>query len=143
MRVLVVVANETVTGRALLEELFALHAEQDSLEAFVVCPALNFRLRHWLSDEDRARQAAEQRLAESLAALRERGIKSDGVVGDAHPVQAADDALRLFHADEIVVSTHPPDRSNWLEADIPSRIAARFYQPVTHVVVNLLEETPP
>jgi hypothetical protein len=139
MRVLVV-ANETVTGKALLNELLARHAEHQPLEVFVVCPALNSRLRLWLSDDDEAREAAERRLGESLAALRDRGIEADGMVGDAQPLQAADDALRLFQADEIVVSTHPPERSNWLEAEIPSRIAARFHQPVTHVVVDLVSE---
>ena len=75
-----------------------------------VCPALNSPLRHWASDEDGARAKAERRLGESLAALASAGVEARGEVGDADPVQAMDDALRTFGADEIVISTHPPGR---------------------------------
>ncbi len=39
--------------------------------------------------------------------LREAGINARGEVGDADPLQAIEDALRTFGADEIVISTHP------------------------------------
>jgi hypothetical protein len=60
-------------------------------------------------------------------------------VGDAEPVQAMEDALRLFGADEIIISTHPRaartgsrrDRRNGRE---------RFAVPITHVVVDLPAE---
>jgi hypothetical protein len=136
MKVLVV-ANETVTGTELLDLLLERRREHSALEVLVVCPALNSRLRHWLSDDDGAREAAEGRLNESLATLRDQGIDARGFVGDANPLIAIGDGLRLLDADEIIVSTHPPERSNWLEANVPERAAARFFQPVTHVVVDL------
>ena len=43
----------------------------------------------------------------------------------------------MFPADEIVVSTHPPGRSNWLEHGIVERAGERFDLPITHVVVDL------
>ena len=52
-------------------------------------------------------------------------------------VQAMEDALRLYSADEVIISTHPPGRSNWLEHDVVSRAQERFEVPVTHVVVDL------
>jgi hypothetical protein len=52
-------------------------------------------------------------------------------------VQAVEDALRTFGADEIIVSTHPLGRSNWLEAKVVERVRERFDVPVTHVVVDL------
>ena len=40
-------------------------------------------------------------------------------------------------ADEVVVSTHPPGRSNWLEQGVVEQARLRFDVPVTHVVVDL------
>jgi GABA permease len=51
-----------------------------------------------------------------------------------------DDALRTFGADEIVISTHPPGRSNWLEKEIIARARERYDVPITHVVVDLEAE---
>ena len=105
-----------------------------------VTPALNTRIRHWTSDEDTARTAAQIRLDESLAALSKDGIDARGTVGDDDPIQAIEDSLRMFPADEIVVSTHPPGRSNWLEHGIVERASERFDLPITHVVVDLEAE---
>jgi hypothetical protein len=137
-RRILVVANETVAGRALRGEVVRrAGAEADVL---VVCPALNSPLRHWASDEDGARAEAERRLAESLEALATEGVEARGEVGDADPVQAMDDALRTFGADEIVISTHPPGRSNWLEKKVIERARERYPVPITHVVVDLERE---
>jgi GABA permease len=132
---ILVVANETLAGPTLMEEVRGrLHNETQVL---VVCPALNSRLRHWTSDEDSARTLAHGRLEESLARLSAAGVEARGCVGDADPLQAVADALREFDADEIVVSTHPPDRSHWLERNITERVRRLFAIPVTHVVVDL------
>jgi Universal stress protein family len=136
---LLVVANETVAGRALREEV--VRRAQGGTEVLVVSPALNTQLRHWASDEDRAREVAQARLDESLAALAEAGVEARGEVGDADPVQAIEDALRTFGADEIVVSTHPPGRSNWLEKGVIERSRERYGCPLTHVVVDLEAES--
>ena len=45
-----------------------------------------------------------------------------------------EDALRRFPADEVIISTHPAGRSNWLEHDVVNRAQDRFDLPVTHVV---------
>jgi hypothetical protein len=132
---ILVVANETVAGRALRGEVVR-RAGADA-DVLVVCPALNSPLRHWASDEDGARAEAERRLADSLTALAAEGVGARGEVGDADPVQAMDDALRTFGADEIVISTHPPGRSNWLEKEVIDRARERYGCPITHVVVDL------
>ncbi|TMJ97285.1 MAG: universal stress protein, partial [Actinobacteria bacterium] len=136
---ILVIANETVAGRALRRELLT-RADGCAAEVLVVCPALNSRLRHWLSDEDRARMDAERRLEASLGALADLGVEARGLIGDADPLVAVEDALRGFAAEELVVSTHPPGRSNWLERDVARRCAERFLLPVTHVVVDLERE---
>jgi len=105
-----------------------------------VTPALNSPLKHWVSDEDDARAAAQERLSESLAKLAAAGVQARGEVGDGDPLQAMEDALRTFGADEIIISTHPEGRSNWLERDIVEKARERFAVPITHVVVDLERE---
>ena len=131
-----VVANETVGGGELLE-LLGHKSVGVREEMLLVCPALNSRVRTWTSDEDGARAAAQARLDASLARLTEAGVSARGEIGDGDPLQALEDALRLFPADEIVVSTHPPGRSNWLEQGVVEQARMRFDVPVTHVVVDL------
>src|SRR5437764_924842 len=46
------------------------------------------------------------------------------------------DALALFPADEVVIATHPPGRSSWLERNVVSRARARFHTPIHHLVVE-------
>jgi len=135
---ILVVANETCAGRALLEELRSRVSVGD--EVMVVAPALNSRLRHLFADTDKATAEAEERLSESLRALRDAGIEARGAVGDSDPVQAIEDTLFEFDATQIVISTHPADHSNWLEKRVVERAAQRFSQPITHVVVDLAAE---
>ena len=106
----------------------------------MVCPALTGRVRRWFSDVDSGVAAASQRLEASLAELAGLGVTARGEIGDGDPLQAIDDALRVFAADEIVISTHPRQRSNWLEKRVVERARARFAVPVTHVVVDLERE---
>ena len=135
-RRILVIANETVGGEELLA-ILQRKAESVREQVLVVCPALNSQLRHWASDEDGARAAAQERLDASLTRLRGLGIQADGEVGDGDPLQAIEDALRTFGADEIVISTHPEGRSNWLERNVVGSARERFDVPITHVVVDL------
>ena len=68
-------------------------------------------------------------------------MNATGQLGDQDPIQALDDALRVFEADEIVISTHPPARSNWLEKQIVRKARESYSVPVTHVVVDLVHES--
>ena len=138
-RRILVIANETVGGQA-LRSVIEERAAGSRENVLVVSPALNSPLRHWTSDEDQARAAAQERLERSLARLREAGVNARGEVGDAEPVQAMEDALRTFGADEIIISTHPEGRSNWLERGVVTRARERFAVPITHVVVDLEAE---
>ncbi|HZO50655.1 MAG TPA: hypothetical protein VFB26_10955 [Gaiellaceae bacterium] len=140
-RRVLVVANETVEGEELLAEL---RRRAQDAEVFVVCPALNTKLRHWASDEDPARLAAQARLDRSLARLEAAGLDARGEIGDADPLQAVEDALRVLGgADEVVLSTHPEGRSHWLERGVVESVRERFDLPVTHVVVDLESQPAP
>ncbi len=133
---LLVVANETVGGTELLNRL-----KQDAAGAktavLVVVPALNTPVKTWASDTDGARAAAEERLGASLTAMQAVGIDARGEIGDGDPLQAIEDVLRTFAPDELVISTHPAGRSNWLERGVVEAARERFDVPVVHVVVDL------
>jgi GABA permease len=135
-RRVLVMANETVGGEELLSAISTLALVQTT-SFLVVCPALNTRLKTWTSDEDPARKAAQERLDATLERLGSVGINARGEVGDGDPLVAIEDAVRTFHPDEIVISTHPPGRSNWLERGVVDGVRVRFDVPVTHVVVDL------
>ena len=136
-----VVANETVGGRALLNEIRSRTSDRRT-EILVVVPALTSSpLEHWASDVDGALADAQRRLDESLRRMGEAGIPARGHVGDHHEPQASiEDALRTFAADELIISTHPPERSRWLERGVVERAREDVPLPVTHVVVDLEAE---
>src|SRR6478672_6853230 len=132
-----VVANETVGGSQLLDTIRGRIAGRSDARVLVVCPALTSPLRHWASDEDDARQKAQDRLEASLRAMQGAGIQASGEIGDGDPIQAVEDALRTFRPDELVVSTHPVGKSHWLERGVVDKARERFALPVTHVTVVL------
>ena len=101
----------------------------------LVAPALNSRLRFWMTDDARARAQAEARLLTCLEGLRREGISAEGRVGDSDPFLAVSDAIPLSPVDEIIIATHPEGRSNWLERRLPEQVQAAFPQPVRHVIV--------
>jgi hypothetical protein len=76
-------------------------------DVVVLAPALNSRLAQWLSDLEEARFEAQRRLAISVGTLAAAGLDARGIVGDADPVQAVEDALRTFPAHELVFLTAP------------------------------------
>jgi hypothetical protein len=134
-----VVANETVGGRALLSEIEYRCRGRNS-EILVVTPAITSAVKHWLSDVDEAIDAAEARRADSVRTIEALGLRARGEVGDSDPNVAIEDALRTFPADEVIISTHPPDRSRWLERGVVRRARDDVELPVTHVVVDLEAE---
>ena len=132
-RNVLVIANRTCPCPNLADAVAA-RGRPESIDALVVAPALNSRLRHWVSDTDGAVAGARARLAVAVAELAARGVQARGEVGDAHPLLAIEDALATFPADEIIIVTHPPERSNWLEHGLVEKAVGRFDLPITHLV---------
>jgi hypothetical protein len=139
---LLVVANETVGGRALLAEIEN-RCKGRRCEILVVVPALtSSQLEHWASDVDQAIADARRRLDDSVRTMESSGLNVRGEVGDHNdPNAAIEDALRAFAADEVIISTHPPERSRWLERGEVEKARAEVPLPVAHVVVDLAAET--
>jgi hypothetical protein len=138
---LLVVANETVGGRALLAEIGERCGDR-RCEILVVTPALAAsRADLWASDIDEAIVLARQRMELSVIEIEQRlNLKATGEIGDSDPNVAIEDALRVFPADEIVISTHPPQTSRWLESGVVERAREEIDLPITHVVVDLAAE---
>jgi hypothetical protein len=136
-----VIANETVAGRALTEALDR-RAGGGELRVTVVCP-VNAPREGYVVYKDTRLAAARRRLDRTLAHLLESGIAADGFVVDADPVDAVRDALSQLEppVDEIVVSTHPEQKSGWLRRHVVDRIRKVAGDiPVEHVVVDLESE---
>lgn len=136
-RRILVIANETCAAHGVVDEVR--YRAGEGGEVLVVAPALaRSRLEHWLtSDLESRREIAADRLARSLRAFAEAGLSARGHLGDQDPLQALDDALRVYDPDEVVISTHPHSRSNWLERQVVTRARERYPVPITHVVVDL------
>jgi hypothetical protein len=131
---ILVISDGTSTSAAFTDEVVG-RAAGRPLEVLVVVPALGSRLSHWTGD-DQARHDAEGNLEQTVAALSAAGVGARGEVGSDDPVQAADDALREFPADEIVFATHPDDQANWKERGVVEIARDRYDLPVAHVAVD-------
>jgi predicted deacetylase len=140
MKHVLVIANETVAGQSLIDALEQRKA--DDLLVTVIAP-VNQPREGYVVYEDTRRASAGRRLNKTLETLRAGGIKASGYVVDADPVAAVRDALAQLdpRPDEIIVSTHPRQRSGWLRRDVVERIRRAAGQiPVEHVVVDLEKE---
>ncbi|MBA2240684.1 MAG: hypothetical protein H0W09_05505 [Solirubrobacterales bacterium] len=71
-------------------------------ELLVLAPIVQSRLERWASDLASPRFDAQRALAVSLATLAAAGIDAHGRVGDEQTVQAVEDALAAFPAQEVV-----------------------------------------
>ena len=131
-----VVANRTLEGEDLRAELRRRAAGGAHLQ--FVAPILASRVHYIASDCDKELLEARARLDAALAWARAEGIDADGEVGDPNAALGAiEDALRLNGADEVIISTHPRGKSNWLETGIVERLREELDIPVQHVVVDL------
>src|SRR6476661_5686037 len=131
---LLVVANETVVGKPLIDAVKA-RAARGPVEVHVICPQ-NHPRAGWVQYEEDGRWAAENRLKATLARLQEAGIQATGAIEDPDPYTAIMDELGRADYDEIIVSTHPETRSGWLRRDLIQRVKQATRRPIEHVVVE-------
>jgi hypothetical protein len=139
---ILVVANETVTGRKLIEAIER-RKGADDLHVTVLAP-VSQPARSYVVYEDTRRAAAGRRLDRTLSLLRDESIPAHGLVVETDPVTAVKDALAQLEplVDEIVVATHPQQKSGWLRKNVVDRITdAAEGRPVEHVVVDVSGET--
>jgi hypothetical protein len=141
-RRILVLANETLAGEGVVAEVEYRAADHDA-DVLVVAPTLvEGRLAHFLGGgAEAAREQAQERLDDSVDALVVAGFAARGELGDSDPMQALDDAFRVFRPDEVIISTHPPARSHGLERRVVQQARSRYQVPVHHIVVDLELET--
>jgi hypothetical protein len=139
---ILVVANETVVSRTLVDAIEA-HAGGAPLEVTVVAP-VNQPRQGYVVYYDTRKAAARRRLDKTLELLRGEGYPATGVVVEADPVAALRDAIAQLEPDEVIVSTHPQQKSGWLRRNAVEqmrRVAGDI--PFEHVVVDLAQEHGP
>ncbi len=136
-----VVANQTVGGEELKEEI--LRRRDMPVELRIVVPVLCSRAHFLFTDIDNEIAHAQARLDETLRWAHDQGFEAVGTVGDASPLTAIEDELHRFGADELIISTHIPERSHWLEAGVVERVREELDIPVTHVMVDIARQPVP
>jgi hypothetical protein len=135
-RHILVVANETVAGKALIEAVQKRTGE-GPIRVTVVCPQ-NAPRAGFVVYADSRRSSAERRLRRTLDLLHEAGIAARGAVVDPDPLQAIKDAVHEYRPDEIIISTHPGQmKSSWLRANLLDRARKAIELPIEHVEVDL------
>jgi hypothetical protein len=100
----------------------------------VLAPARIGFLDRWASDVGDARDEAQRNLVATVAALAKDGIEAEARVGDEDFVQAVEDQLQTYPADEVVLVSADPEASEEVAsaaAELRSRLRAEF----RHVVL--------
>jgi hypothetical protein len=131
-----VVANETLGGRTLLNAVRDRHAKGDDPSFVVVAPLARPKAGLVVYD-DAARGATQARVDDMVHRLSDLGIRAEGEVMDPDPFNAVMDAVGEFSPDEIIIATHPETRSGWLRRDLIERVEESTGLPVQHIVVDL------
>jgi hypothetical protein len=128
-----VVANLTANSQHLLDALKA-RAERSPIRITLVMPAQGPGLG--------GREAMKARLDEALEGMRAAGLKAEGAIGDADPMEAVAECFDPARHDEAIVCTLPGRSSKWIQHDFPHRVARFTGVPVTHVVAGDLRPAP-
>jgi hypothetical protein len=130
----ILVVTTAAAPKADVESVVRAHAGDDA-EVYVVAPASKISgLDRLTNAEDDARADAADLAAPASDAA--TGEQVEAHVGDVEPLQAIEDALRTFPADEIVVLTAPDEKATWLEARFGEEARERFSVPVTHLLTR-------
>jgi GABA permease len=137
---IVVLANQTVGAGELHEALHRIDGSERA-EYLVVVPANPVDTGQAEREGaafvwEATTKAAQERLDATLEALREDGLTVTGELGDYRPLVALDKAMRAFHPDHVVISTHPEERSTWLRHGVVAEARERYDVPVQHVVAE-------
>jgi len=133
-RVIAIVTDE-LHGAEPIEQLQE-NSNGHGVEVRVVVPAVEANaLRHTMGDIDEPRQQAEGRLERVLKTLRDSDVQVSGEVGDADPVQAAQDALLKAPADEVLIFEHAEGQAEWYENGLYERARESIEPPLRLVVL--------
>ena len=100
-------------------------------DVLVITPILPSRLEWLVSDTDRARHEADERLHAVLGHMEAMDVPAEGRVGDETPLSAFDDAVNDFRPDHILVALRSSEHAGWQERGLFDKVRERFRLPVT------------
>jgi hypothetical protein len=126
-----VIADESCVDPVLVSQL-TLHGGGRSVEALVIAPAIGSWISRWTGDES-SHAAARRHLDDTVSSLAQVGITARGEIGADDPLQAADDGLREFEADEIVFVTQTGTKTDWVERGVIDAARDRYHLRVVHI----------
>ena len=138
MRTVLVVANETIGGKPLIDAVRKAASEQET--HFVLCVPQTRPKAGYVIYDDAVFDTAQARVDLALGFVRSEGIDAVGEVGDPDPYAAAMDAVAEYNPDAIIISTYPEARSGWLRRDLIERLSQASGLPVEHVVADIDSE---
>ncbi len=130
-----VVADVGCSGSDVCPFILSRVGSRSNAEVLVVAPTIASPLHHLMDDEGRERASAGRRLDEVVSLLKRDGVSVRGMIGSDLPLEAIQDALAVFPADEIVILAPPAEVSAWSERDLVERARTAFARPVTEVPV--------
>ena len=133
-KTILVVANETVGGRELLETVQQ-RADRDT--RFVLVVPQSRPKSGLVVYQDAVFDSTQARVDLALEVIRSLGARAIGEVGDSDPFTAILDAIPEYRPQEIIISTYPEARSGWLRRDLIERIRDATGLPVTHIVQDI------
>jgi hypothetical protein len=118
-----VVAHKTAATQPLLDAVRA-RAQRGPATFTLLVPNPAHGLHKAVDPEDQDANEAQGVLQVALPKLSEAaGSEVAGIVGDADPSAAIQDAINLRGFDEVIISTLPSKVSRWLRLDLPSKVA--------------------
>ncbi len=135
MRTVLVVANETIGGGALIDAVERYAAEEQT--QFVLCVPQTRPRSGYVIYDDSVFDAAQARVDLAVGFVRSEGIQAVGEVADPDPYAATIDAVREYNPDAIIISTYPEHRSGWQRRDLIDRVRDATGLPVEHVVADI------
>jgi hypothetical protein len=100
-------------------------------DVLVITPILPGGLQWLVSDTDRARHEADERLRTVLDHMEAMDVPVEGRVGDETPLTAFDDAVNEFRPDHILIALRSSEHAGWQERGLLDKVRERFRLPVT------------
>jgi hypothetical protein len=135
VKTILVVANETIGGRPLIDAMRRHAAEEET--RFVLCVPQTRPRAGYVIYDDAVFDAAQARVDLAVGFARSEGMDAVGEVGDPDPYAATMDAIREYNPDAIIISTYPEHRSGWQRRDLVDRVRDASGLPVEHVVADI------
>ena len=134
MRTVLVVANETLGGRSLIDAVRT-RKEAGDVRFVLVVPRTRPRTGLVIY-ADAVFDAAQVRVDLAMGFVHAEGMDAIGEVGDPDPYTATMDAVLEYQPDEIIISTFPETRSGWQRRDLVERVRHASGIPVEHVIAD-------